>query len=170
MAETLLPSAPDSLFDRQLSANKFSVPAMALNVFIPGSIKTTGPKVDEARTLEYVETVFQHARRLGCKVMVFGSGASRRIPEGFPRDSAFRQFVSISKKLAVLAEKYGIVLALESQNREECNFLNKVSECLQVAQAVNHPHFKLCIDIYHMMREDEGPAVIEAAGDLVYHL
>ncbi|MCH5721373.1 sugar phosphate isomerase/epimerase family protein [Niabella hibiscisoli] len=61
------------------------------------------------------------------------------------------------------------MLTLESQNREECNFLNTIKECIEVARAVNHPNYKICVDIYHMMRENEPASIILEGGSLVYH-
>ncbi len=169
VAEALLPLQPDSIFKSGEKVRKSEVPVLAANVFIPGSIKTTGPEVDEAKIAAYATTVFQRARTLDIPIIVFGSGASRKIPDGFSKDSAFKQFVSIGKRLAPIAAQYNIVLALESQNREECNFLNTVKECIEVARAVDHPNYKICVDIYHMMRENEPASVITEAGSLVYH-
>lgn len=166
VAESIMPLQPDSVFR---SGRKVAVPLSAINIFIPGTIKTTGPYVDYKKIEDYATTVFKRAQGLGVKVIVFGSGASRSIPQGFSKDSAFRQFVSVGRRIAPIAAKYNIVLALESQNREECNFLNTVKECIAVARAVNHPNYKICVDIYHMMRENEPPAVIEEGGGLIYH-
>ncbi len=40
------------------------------------------------------------------------SGASRMAPDGFDKNVAHKQFVDISRKLAVLAAQYNIVLSL----------------------------------------------------------
>nr|WP_262915277.1 sugar phosphate isomerase/epimerase family protein [Niabella ginsengisoli] len=169
VSEIIKPLQPDSLYTIAKNISNPEVKISAINVFIPGSIKTTGPEVNEQRIINYAETVFKRARELKIPLVVFGSGASRMIPEGFSKDSAFKQFVSIGKKLAPLAAKYNIVLALESQNKLECNFLNTVAECIEVARAVNHPNYKICVDIYHMMRENEPASVIIDGGSLVYH-
>ena len=169
VTEALLPLQPDSIFKSGEKVRKSEVPVLAANVFIPGSIKTTGPEVDEAKIVAYATTVFQRAQALDIPIIVFGSGASRKIPDGFSKDAAFKQFVSIGKRLAPIAAQYNIVLALESQNKEECNFLNTVKECIDVARAVDHPNYKICVDIYHMMRENEPASVITEAGSLVYH-
>lgn len=169
VGEVLQPSRSDAQYVIPGNLPQKGPQVSVLNVFIPGSIKTTGPEVDEGRVLAYAETVFKRAQHLKIPLIVFGSGASRMIPEGFSKDSAFNQFVAIGKKLAERAARYDIVLALESQNRLECNFLNTVSECIRVARAVNHPNYKICVDIYHMMRENEPASVIVEGGDLVYH-
>ncbi|MBE8723057.1 sugar phosphate isomerase/epimerase family protein [Sphingobacterium pedocola] len=168
VSEVLQPTMPDSSFHGEKVKNS-EVSVSVVNVFIPGTIKTTGPEVDEAAVMNYATTVFQRAQRLNIPLIVFGSGASRHIPEGFNRDTAFVQFVHISKKLAALAAQYHVVLALESQNKEECNFLNTLKECIAVADAVNHPNFKITVDIYHMMRENEPAAVILEGAKYIYH-
>ncbi|HTG56365.1 MAG TPA: sugar phosphate isomerase/epimerase family protein [Niabella sp.] len=169
VADALMPLQSDSIFNNGEKIKKSGARVLAANVFIPGSIKTTGPDVDEQKIIAYATTVFKRAQSQGIPIIVFGSGASRMIPEGFSKDTAFKQFVSIGKKLAPLAARYNIVLALESQNKEECNFLNTVKECIDVAKAVNHPNYKICVDIYHMMRENEPASVIVEGGSLVYH-
>lgn len=169
VSDILLPLKPDSIFNGGDNVRKSEVPVLAANVFIPGSIKTTGPDVDEAKIVAYATTVFKRAHSLGIPVIVFGSGASRKIPDGFSKDSAFKQFVTIGKRLATIAAQYNVVLALESLNKEECNFLNTVKECIEVARTVDHPNYKICVDIYHMMRENEPASVIVEGGSLVYH-
>lgn len=169
VSDALLPLQADSVFKNGEKIKKSGARVLAANVFIPGSIKTTGPEVNEQKIIAYATTVFERAQSQGIPIIVFGSGASRMIPEGFSKDSAYQQFVSIGKKLAPLAARYNIVLTLESQNREECNFLNTIKECIEVAKAVNHPNYKICVDIYHMMRENEPASVIVEGGSLVYH-
>lgn len=169
VGDALQPLQTDSVFNEGAKIKKSGAKVLAANVFIPGSIKTTGPEVNEQKILDYATTVFRRAQSQGIPVIVFGSGASRMIPEGFPKDSAFKQFVAIGKKLAPLAARYNIVLTLESQNKEECNFLNTIKECIEVARAVDHSNYKICVDIYHMMRENEPASVIVDGGSLVYH-
>ncbi len=169
VADALQPLQVDSIFNNGAKIKKSEAKVLAANVFIPGSIKTTGPDVNEQSIIAYATTVFKRAQSQGIPIIVFGSGASRMIPEGFSKDSAFKQFVSIGKKLAPIAARHNIVLTLESQNREECNFLNTIKECIEVARAVNHPNYKICVDIYHMMRENEPASIILEGGDLVYH-
>ncbi|MFD1770382.1 sugar phosphate isomerase/epimerase family protein [Sphingobacterium suaedae] len=139
------------------------------NVFIPGAIKTTGPDVDEARVMAYATRVFERARKQQIGTIVFGSGASRNIPEGFDRDVARRQFVSMGRKLAELAATYHIVLALESQNKQECNFINTLRESIEIAKEVAHPNFRVTVDTYHMAMEKESPSHILLGKGYIHH-
>ncbi|MBW3545109.1 MAG: sugar phosphate isomerase/epimerase, partial [Bacteroidetes bacterium] len=44
-----------------------------------------------------------------------------------------------------------------------------VAEALEIAKTVDHKNFRLCADIYHMLKENEAPAVIEQARDYVVY-
>lgn len=141
----------------------------ACNIFIPTELKVVGPLINEADILAYVDKVFARAREAGLTMIIWGSGGSRRVPEGFDNAEAKRQFISIAKKIAPIASKYDIVLALENLNRTETNFINSVEEALEIVKAVNHKNLRLCVDIYHMLKENESPdAIAAAAGYVVY--
>ena len=145
------------------------LPLFGSNIFIPGNLKIVGPDVDEEALLSYVEVVFQRGEAAGIEMIIWGSGGSRQIPEGFNRIKAKEQFISMAKKVSDLAKKYNIVLAVESLNSTECNFINTVAEALEVVKAVDRENFRLCADIYHMLMEGESPEVILTTKDyLVY--
>ncbi|NMB23920.1 MAG: sugar phosphate isomerase/epimerase, partial [Firmicutes bacterium] len=55
------------------------------NVLLPGEIKVVGPKVDWDKIRDYLDKVLPRAAALGGEVVVFGSGRSRRVPNGFPK-------------------------------------------------------------------------------------
>ena len=89
---------------------------------------------------------------------------SRKVPDGFDRAKAEEQFVAILKRLGAAAEPLGITVAMESLNRSETNFGNTLRDCLRYVNAAGHPRVKLVADLYHMMRENEGPDAILDAG------
>ena len=60
------------------------IPLYAFNCLLPGDLKVTGPSADEAEQRRYLDLAFSRAHALGASVVVFGSGASRGVPEGFP--------------------------------------------------------------------------------------
>jgi sugar phosphate isomerase/epimerase len=108
-------------------------------------------------------------RKLGIELIVWGSGGARRIPEGFDKIIARNQFVEIARRVSILAKKYKITLALENLNATETNFITTVSEALEIVKHVNHSNFKLCADIYHMLKENEPAVHIEAAKGYLVH-
>jgi sugar phosphate isomerase/epimerase len=175
----LIESTPKLLSPRTVSDQQFQntlqkikssrIPLFACNLFIPGDLKVVGPNVDAQAVLTFVETVLQRAQAAGLKMIIWGSGGSRGVPEGFDRAKAKEQFIAMGKKLAPLAKKYNIVLAIENLNTTECNFINTVKEALEIVKAVDHKNLRLCIDIYHMLKENESPEVIaNTKGYFVY--
>jgi sugar phosphate isomerase/epimerase len=166
----LVPADPDSVFEQKLALLKESkLPVEACNSFLPGNLKCVGPSPAHEEILKFGETAFRRAGMAGVKTIVFGSGGSRAIPEGFSREEAKQQFISICKQLAPFAQKYGVVISLEPLNTQECNFINSVAEGGDIVQAVNHENFRLLADIYHMLKENESPSNITKYGHLLYH-
>lgn len=157
-------------FEEKLAIIKRSrVPVYACNLFIPGELKVVGDQVNEKAILDYVEIVLQRAQRAGLSLITWGSGGSRRIPEGFDRSKARTQFISIAKKIAETASRYNIILALENLNTTEVNFITTVREAFDIVKAVDHKNLRLCADVYHMLKENESPdAIIEAKDYIVY--
>lgn len=141
----------------------------ACNIFIPGDLKVVGPSINEKAVLEYVEKVLERAQQAGLTMIIWGSGGSRSVPEGFDRLKAREQFIAIAGKIAAVAAKYNITLALENLNTTEVNFITTVKEALEIVKAVDHKNLRLCTDLYHMLKENESPGVIaEAKGYVVY--
>jgi sugar phosphate isomerase/epimerase len=138
------------------------------NVFIPGNIKLVGPALNEALVLGYVDTVMKRASMAGLTIIVLGSGEARKIPMGFDSLQASKQFIHIARKMADVAAKYKMTIAMENLNHTETNMILSFREAVQYAKAIDHPHFKLTADIYHMLMENE-PAehLLEGKGLLV---
>jgi sugar phosphate isomerase/epimerase len=166
----LVPSEPDTVFEQKLALLKESkLPVEACNSFLPGNLKCVGPTPSHEEILRFGETAFRRANLAGVKTIVFGSGGARAIPEGFSREEAKKQFISLCKQLAPFAQKYNVVISLEPLNTQECNFINSVAEGGEIVQAVNRDNFRLLADIYHMLKEDESPSNITKYGHLLYH-
>jgi sugar phosphate isomerase/epimerase len=166
----LSPSLSEEQFQLNLQKiKKAKCKVFLCNVFFPGSLKIAGPDVNEYRVLGYADTVFSRAKKAGIKLIVLGSGGARRIPDGYDAQKAKTDFAELFRKVAAVAGKYGIIIALENLQSTETNFLNTVKTATEVVRAVNHPNFKLNADIFHMMREGESPqSIVDAADVLVY--
>ena len=166
----LVPAEPDSAFEPKLALLKESrLPMEACNSFLPGNLKCVGISLMHEEILKFGETAFRRAQMAGVKTVVFGSGGARAIPEGFSREEAKKQFISLCKQLAPFAKKYDVVISLEPLNTKECNFINSVAEGGEIVQAVNHESFRLLADIYHMLMENESPSNLTKYGHLLYH-
>ena len=166
----LSPSLTNEQFRQNLTRMKNAKCKVVLcNIFFPGSIKIAGPIVDEKRVLTYADTVFSRAKIAGIPLIVLGSGGARRIPDGYDTAKANADFILLCRELAMVADKYGITIALESLQAAETNFLVSLNSAADVVRSVNLPNFKLNADIFHMMRQGESPqSIIDAADVLVY--
>ena len=166
----LVPAEADSVFDQKLALLKDSkLPVEACNSFLPGDLKCVGPAPLHEDILKFSEIAFRRAKMAGVKTIVFGSGGARAIPEGFSREEAKNQFISLCKQIAPFAKKYDVYISLEPLNTKECNFINSVAEGGEIVEAVNHENFRLLADVYHMLMENESPANITKYGHLLYH-
>lgn len=166
----LAPEEPEEKFLERLAGLKTSgLPIRACNGFLPGKLKAVGSEAKPAEIGIYAETAFRRAAKAGIKTIVWGSGESRKIPDGFPRDKAAQQFVELARKIAELASRSGVTLALEPLHKGETNFINGLEEGAGIVEAVAHPNFKLLADFYHVRKENETPAVLEACGRHIHH-
>jgi sugar phosphate isomerase/epimerase len=143
-----------------------------MNWFIPPEIKLTGPDADPAKIRAYVEKALARAEALGAKVIVFGSGGSRSVPDGISRDRArdqIRDFLRLCGE-TVFNRGYGMVIGIEPLRKAESNILNTAAESLALARAVNHPKVRIIVDFYHLAIENESPDVLLDAKDWIVHI
>jgi len=165
-----IPDGPESQFETKLAElGKAALPVPACNGFIPGTLKAVGPEANPEAIVAYADTALRRAARAGVKTIVWGSGESRRIPEGVPRAKAEEEFRGLAVRIAPLAARSDVVLALEPLQSAETNFINTLREGAAVVEAVGHPSFRLLADFYHMARESETPDSIDRFGTLIRH-
>ncbi len=166
----LKPAEDDEMFQEQyIKYTGSQLPILACNSFIPGNLKSVGEQTNHEEILKYAEIAFRRARMSNISYIVFGSGGSRRIPDGWTEAKASAQFIALLKKMAPIAQKYNIVIVLEPLNKGEVNFINSVTEGAGIVKAVKHANFRLLADIYHMMKEDEPAESIVKHGKLIKH-
>ena len=167
----LVPSQPEENFQKNLSIFKeSSIPILACNSFLPGSLKTTGPEPRHEEILAFSEIAFRRAKEAGIKKIVFGSSGSRNFPEGFDKTEATQQFTELLKKMGPIAAKYDIVVVIEPLRQKESNLVNRVEEAYPIALEVNHPNIQVLGDVYHMLRENEAPESLIEARKILAHM
>lgn len=166
----LAPAVPDQVFAEKIKEfDSCFIPVIACNSFLPGTLKVTGRNALPDTVLRYAEVAFRRAESVGVRIIVFGSGGARAIPEGFDRQEARRQFVSLLKEMGPIARKHGILIAIENLQKSETNFINTFAEGLSIAREVNDPNIRVLADFFHMMRENEPPEILLEAGSWLVH-
>ena len=148
---------------------KAPIHAEAANVLFPGTVRLTGD-VDFENVKAYIEMILSRLGKSGIKIAVFGSSGSRKVPEGFDMDTAWKQLVKTGRFLGETAQKYGVTVALEPLRRAETNIINLQSEGLKMVQEVDHPNFRLLTDLYHLSQEGGTAEDVKACGNVYAHV
>ncbi len=149
--------------------NNSGIKCEAGNIFFPRELKIVGPDVDKKKITEHAKKASERLGALGAKAAVLGSGSSRMVPEGWSMEKAIEQFSEAAAIIGSETSRYGVVTVLEHLNKTETNFLNSVSEALDLARKLNLPNVQLLVDLYHMRRESEDMDIIPEAGKLLKH-
>lgn len=147
-----------------------ALPIYGANGFLPGRLKSTGPKADHAAIAAYASVIFRRGEEIGMKTVTFGSSGSRSLPEGYPQADGELQFVALLSRLAPLAARHGIRICVEPLQASETNFVQSVSEGARLVEAVQQPNVGLTADIFHMMRGKEDAEPIRKAGKFIQHV
>jgi sugar phosphate isomerase/epimerase len=145
-------------------------PVRAFNLFLPGSLKITGPEVDWETVLAYCQRAMQRASQAGANVIVVGSGGARRVPEGYSHALAWGQLVRFFGIAGQEAAKHDITIAIEPLNTHECNIINSYLEGVQLAKDVDHKAVCVLADIYHFMMDAEPIDDILKGPDWLAHV
>ncbi len=166
----LVPDKSDAEFEAIFTKAALSpLPVYACNGFFPRTMRLTGDNADHKAALAYATVALQRAGRAGVKIIVLGSGAARALPDGYAWQRGEAQFIDFLKQLGPVAKKNGVVIAIEPLYREECNFINMVSEGVAIAKKVNNSNIRVLADFYHMMCMGEGPGVIGKESKYIVH-
>lgn len=162
---------PEEAFAPKLKAvNASTLPVLAANGYLPPALKCVGPDVDDERLDRYAANAFRRANEANVRLLVFGSGGARQIPDGFSRDKAREQFLAYLKRLGPIAQKENVTVLIECLNSKECNFINKLSEGASLVKDAAHPNVQLLADIFHMMVDNDGPEEIVKYGSMLRHV
>lgn len=132
-------------------------------------ITHTDPEV-RRQTADYFCKLVQLCSDLGGAVMVIGSPKQRALLPGVSRDQAMIFAAEVFKPCLDLASRCRVTLAIEPLSPEETDFLNTAAEAIQLIRLINHPHFRLHLDVKAMASEPSPiPDIIRASrGHLVH--
>lgn len=150
-----LPEKEFQTFSEKLK--KSGIPCETCNNFFPKTARLTGENVDLPAVLKYAEHALSRAESLGAKIVVFGSGGAKNVPDGFSMEDGYRQVVTLLRHLSPLAQKHGITIVIEPLRKAECNLINTFAQGCRLAQDVGKEYENICVlvDFYHLSEEQE---------------
>jgi sugar phosphate isomerase/epimerase len=145
------------------------LPPETFNSFIRAD-KIVGPDVDTGRLRQYIKSACLRAASIGGKIIVFGSGGMRHIPDGFDPDMAREQLYRFLEVYCDAAFVTNLIVAIEPLQRAESNSINLVGEAAQIARDLSLSHIRVLGDTFHMERENEPLSALVAARDVLAHV
>jgi sugar phosphate isomerase/epimerase len=108
-------------------------------------------------TADYLIELARCCRDLGGHLLVFGSPAQRRVAHDSTKHQAAECALDTFRKAAPAFSDFGVTLCLEPLSPPEADFLNTAAEAVELLDALDHPNFKLHLDV-KAMSTDVAPA------------
>ena len=167
---SMLEKADDEKFrTMQRNVERAGIPVYSFNTFFP----TKGVSIYAPDAMEYIRgytaRAFERAEALGGKVCVFGSSKARYIEDGIDRAFAEQRLLDVLSLCGEMADKHGILIAVEPLNKNETNYINTVTDAAEVARRLNKKNVGALVDFYHFFMENEPDANVENAKDVLLH-
>ena len=138
----------------------FARPAGAKN--LPPLHMTTPDQATWQRTRDYLAALLDLCSDLGGKVLVLGSPKQRSIPEDNLKsqisdlrlyEDAWRRAVDLLSSVLDRAGDLGLTICLEPLSPAETNFINTVEEGMKMVREIDHPNFRIHLDVKAMSSE-----------------
>lgn len=121
-------------------------------------------------TADYLVELARACADFGGDLMVFGSPAQRRVPEGATREQATEWGVDTFRMAAKGIGDCGVKLCVEPLSPPDANFILTAAEGEEIIERVGHPAFKLHLDVKAMSTEDRPtPEVIRSHTKYLHH-
>lgn len=107
------------------------------------------------KTLSYLFSMIKVSSDLGAKIIVFGSPKNRNV-SSIKMDKAWEIAIDFFYKAAEKAKRYGVNFCIEPNPSEyKTNFINNTKEAVDLVKKVNHPNFRLHLDLSTLTLNDE---------------
>ncbi|MGI6337541.1 MAG: sugar phosphate isomerase/epimerase family protein [Eubacteriales bacterium] len=106
---------------------------------------------DFSKTNAYFDRTLPKLAAAGMKILVFGSGGYRRVPDGMEKAAAKLRILDFLRLLSKRIEPYSMTAVVEPLNYNECNILNTTAEAAEYVRELNLPNIRLLADYYHFL-------------------
>ena len=133
----------------------FARPAVAKDA--PPLHMTTPDQTTWQRTRDYLAALLDLCSDLGGKVLVLGSPKQRDVVEGQTKQGAWRRAVDLLESVLDRAGELGLTICFEPLSPVETNFINTVAEGMRMVREIDHPSFKIHLDVKAMCSEGQDP-------------
>lgn len=132
----------------------------AMNGMIPADYPLCSDQGTGEGVQKYLLRAFGRAQQLDTKVVVFGSGGARRLPDGMTQAQGYAYIAKYLELAGDIAQAHGMRIAIEPLRADECNIINHVAQAQYLAGRVGHRAVGALADLYHMMAGGENSTVV----------
>ena len=123
----------------------------------PKGLHMNGPDpAVRARTVRYLGALVDFCADIGGRTLIFGSPKQRDVLPGQTYEEVWQSTVQAFRSVAPRAVERGVVLCIEALGPGETNFINTAAEARRLVEAVDHPGFRMMLDV-KAMTDDEEP-------------
>ncbi len=138
----------------------------------PKGLSVTDADPDLRRsTSQYLVALADLCADLGGSLMVFGSPAQRRIPDGTPYETALDRYMEALRPALDRAHRHGIRICIEPLPQPEANFILTLDEASSIISALAHPAAATILDVKSASSESAPiPELVKAHGPLIAHV
>lgn len=122
------------------------------------------------RTTDYLKSLVDFCADIGGEVLIFGSPKQRNIEKGSSYEETRKRAKEVFINSLERAKEREITICLEPLARSETNFINTAKEAVSLIKEINHPNFRLHLDVKAM--SDEGrsiPDIIKENKNYLFH-
>jgi len=139
---------------------------------VPPGLYITSPDLTVRRkTAQYFQKLVDLCADLGGKVMVIGSPKQRNLLPGVNREQAMNYAKEVFTPCLDQAAARGVTLALEPLSSKETDFIQTAAEAIDLIEQINHPNFRLNLDVKAMSSERKPiPQIIRDSKKYIAHV
>ena len=128
----------------------------------PDGLHLTDP--DQAvrqRTTDYLRGLIALGHDMNAPYLIFGSPNQRNLRDGVSYEQGMAYAADVFRSVCDEAQQAGTIIGIEPLAPPLCKFITNAAEGADLVRRVNHPAFKLHLDVKAMESgEDEPPADI----------
>jgi len=141
--------------ERLLKRNKIRFSGFT-SIYPPEMILASPLSTARKNSITYTERLVAITQKMNGKSIVWGSGRSRNIPLGVPFKKGYGWLIELLRASAELADKSGVKIAIEPQNRFESTIVHNIKEALSVARSVGYSSAGVVYDTFHASLEEDS--------------
>jgi len=105
-------------------------------------------------TADYLVALAEGCRDLGGNLMVFGSPLQRSLPQGVDQAAGYDAAAEVFGRAMPAIADCGVELCIEPLSPAETDFVNTCADGQRLVEQVDHPAFRLHLDVKAMSSED----------------